>query len=249
MKLFLASGNAHKAREFQSLASASGLPLEILSASAAGGMPPVEEDTGTFTGNARKKARALREKLDALAAGKSRIPNPESQKSPGGGGAGGADSGNAGGGAAGGGGATDAAAFANAWVMADDSGICVDALGGAPGVESAYYAGPQGDPAANLARLAAAMRGVPDGGRGAHYICVLHLIAPGGAGHVFEGRCDGRLARAPRGAGGFGYDPLFIPAGHDRTLGELGDAFKNQLSHRGRAWAAAAAFLATRCAS
>jgi XTP/dITP diphosphohydrolase len=209
MKLFLASGNTHKAQEFQALADASGLPLEILSAKTIGGMPQVEEDTGTFTGNARKKARALREKIDAL---------------PGSG-------------------------FAGAWVMADDSGLCVDALGGGPGVESAYYAGPQGDGAANLAKLVAATRDTPDGERGAHFVCVLLLIAPDGAEHAFEGRCHGRLAREPRGAGGFGYDPVFIPDGHRQTLSELGDAVKNRLSHRGRAWASAAEFLATRCAS
>lgn len=206
MKLFLASGNAHKAREFQSLADASRLPLEILSAKTVGGMPAVEEDTGAFIGNARKKARALREKIDALAA----------------------------------------PALAGAWVMADDSGLCVDALDGEPGVESAYYAGPQGDSAANLAKLVAATRGVPEGKRGAHFVCVLLLIEPGGAEHVFEGRCTGRLARKPRGADGFGYDPLFIPDGREQTLAELGDAIKNQLSHRGRAWARAAALFASR---
>ncbi|OAM87158.1 non-canonical purine NTP pyrophosphatase [Termitidicoccus mucosus] len=217
MKLFLASGNTHKAQEFQSLADASGLPLEILSAKTIGGMPQVEEDTGTFTGNARKKARALREKIDAAAGiphSAFRIPHST-----------------------------------GAWVMADDSGLCVDALGGDPGVESAYYAGPQGDGAANLAKLVAATRDVPDGARGAHFVCVLLLIAPDGAEHAFEGRCHGRLAREPRGAGGFGYDPVFIPDGHHQTLSELGDAVKNRLSHRGRAWAKAAEFLATRCAS
>jgi XTP/dITP diphosphohydrolase len=235
MKLFLASGNTHKAREFQSLADASGLPLEILSAKTIGGMPPVEEDTGTFTGNARKKARALREKI--AAAGGAEVASDKRQVTR-----------------------TPAAAgiphsafriphSTGAWVMADDSGLCVDALGGAPGVESAYYAGPQGDGAANLAKLVATMRNTPDDARGAHFVCVLLLIAPGGAEHLFEGRCDGRLAREPRGAGGFGYDPVFIPDGHSQTLAELGDAIKNQLSHRGRAWARAAEFLATQCAS
>jgi XTP/dITP diphosphohydrolase len=222
MKLFLASGNTHKAREFQSLADASGLPLEILPATAAGGMPPVTEDTGTFTGNARKKARALREKIAAAGAG---IPHS----------------------------ALRIPHSTGAWVMADDSGLCVDALGGAPGVESAYYAGPQGDGAANLAKLVAATRDTPDGERGAHFTCVLLLIAPDGAEHAFEGRCHGRLAREPRGAGGFGYDPVCIPdiagAGAGKTFAELGDEIKKRLSHRARAWARAAEFLATRCAS
>lgn len=190
MKLYLASGNAHKVQEFQSLADASGLPIEILSAKAAGGMPAVVEDTGAFVGNARKKARALKEKLPR-----------------------------------------------ESWVLSDDSGLCVDALGGAPGVESAYYAGPQGDPAANLAKLVETMRHVPEGQRGAHFICVLVLIDPAGEEHVFEGRCEGRLSVNPRGGQGFGYDPLLVPAGSNKTFAELSDSEKNLISHRGRAWA------------
>ena len=119
-------------------------------------MPHVVEDTGTFAGNARKKARALRERLPA-----------------------------------------------GAWALADDSGLCVDALGGAPGVESAYYAGPQASGAENLAKLVAVMRDVPDVRRAAHFMCVLVLIGPGGEEHVFEGRCDGRLRREPLGGGRF----------------------------------------------
>jgi XTP/dITP diphosphohydrolase len=188
MKLYLASGNAHKVQEFQALAAASGLALEIVSAKAVGGMPPVEEDTGTFVGNARKKALALRSRVSA-----------------------------------------------DAWVLADDSGLCVDALGGAPGVESAYYAGPQGDSAANLRKLVEAMRGVPTGHRGAHFVCVLVLNGPGGVEQEFEGRCEGTLAREPRGGAGFGYDPLFVPAGHEKSLAEMGEALKNELSHRARA--------------
>jgi XTP/dITP diphosphohydrolase len=190
MKLYLASGNAHKVQEFQSLADASGLEIEIISAKSVGGMPPVVEDTGTFVGNATKKARALKAILPA-----------------------------------------------EAWVLADDSGLCVDALNGAPGVESAYYAGPQGDSAANLAKLVQTMRNAPDDRRGAHFICVLVLIDGSGREHIFEGRCDGRLLREPRGGSGFGYDPLFLPAGHEKSLAEMGEALKNQLSHRGRAWA------------
>ena len=126
---------------------------------------------------------------------------------------------------------------AEAWVLADDSGLCVDALGGGPGVESAYFAGPQGDFAANLAKLVTVMRDVPEEKRGAHFVCVLLVCGPGGTEHVFEGRCDGRLLRAPRGGAGFGYDPLFVPDGHERTFAEMGEAEKNQLSHRARAWA------------
>jgi XTP/dITP diphosphohydrolase len=122
MRLYLASGNAHKAAEFQSMADAlragrpaGGAAIEVVSALEVGGMPPVVEDAGTFVGNARKKAAALHARLPA-----------------------------------------------DAWALADDSGLCVDALGGAPGVESAYYAGPQGDSAANLSKLVSVMRGVPD---------------------------------------------------------------------------------------
>ena len=197
MKLYLASGNAHKVREFQALADASRLGIEIISAKTIGGMPPVVEDTGTFVGNATKKARALRALLPS-----------------------------------------------DAWVLADDSGLCVDALGGAPGVESAYYAGPQGDSAANLAKLVQTMRDVPEERRGAHFICVLVLIDGAGHEQVFEGRCDGHLLHEPRGAAGFGYDPLFVPAGHKKSLAEIDEASKNRLSHRGRAWAAFSSYLA-----
>lgn len=123
-----------------------------------------------------------------------------------------------------------------AWVLADDSGLCVDALGGEPGVESAYYAGPQGDYAANLRKLTEVMRDVPDDRRGAHFVCVLVLRGPGGAEKMFEGRCPGTLRREPAGCSGFGYDPLFIPDGHDRTYAELPEAEKHKISHRGCAW-------------
>jgi XTP/dITP diphosphohydrolase len=126
---------------------------------------------------------------------------------------------------------------AGAWALADDSGLCVEALSGAPGVESAYYAGPQGDGAANLAKLTAVMRSVPTERRQAHFACVLCLVGPGGQEHVFEGRCDGRLLAEPRGGAGFGYDPLFVPEGRRESFAELGDAVKNTISHRARAWA------------
>ncbi len=172
------------------MADASRLALEIVSARAVGGMPPVEEDTGTFLGNARKKALALRARLPA-----------------------------------------------GAWALADDSGLCVDALDGAPGVESAYYAGPQGDGAANLRKLLATLRDVPDERRGAHFRCVLLLLGPDGEEHSFEGRCPGRLLREARGGAGFGYDPIFVPEGFTQSYAELGDDVKNRISHRARAWA------------
>lgn len=124
-----------------------------------------------------------------------------------------------------------------AWVLADDSGVCVDALDGAPGVESAYFAGPQGDAAANLRKLVEVMRDVPAENRAAHFRCVLVLLGPKGEERTFDGRCTGRLAREPRGGSGFGYDPIFVPEGYDRTYAELTDVEKNAISHRGRAFA------------
>lgn len=123
--------------------------------------------------------------------------------------------------------------------LADDSGLCVDALGGAPGVYSARYAGAHGDDAANRALLLERMRDVADDLRTARFRCVLVLADPGGAlgaelRHA-EGACPGVITRAPRGDGGFGYDPLFVPAGESRTMAELPSAAKHALSHRGAA--------------
>jgi XTP/dITP diphosphohydrolase len=133
---------------------------------------------------------------------------------------------------------------ADGWSLADDSGLCVEALGGAPGVESAHFAGPQAGAAANLAKLVDAMRDVPDGLRGAEFVCVLALSGPGNIERLFEGRCAGRLIREPRGRGGFGYDPLFVPEGFEMTLAEMSPEQKNRIGHRGRAWVECAAWLA-----
>lgn len=124
-----------------------------------------------------------------------------------------------------------------AWVLADDSGVCVEALGGAPGVESAYYAGPQHDSSANLRKLTEVMRDVPAEKRGAHFFCVLVLLGPGGIEQICEGRCEGVLVREPAGGNGFGYDPLFVPAGYACTYAQLDEAEKNKISHRARAFA------------
>lgn len=193
MKLYLASGNAHKAQELQLLAQTTTPSVSVESARAVGGMPKVVEDSGTFEGNAYKKARALKPLLP-----------PEG------------------------------------WALADDSGICVDALGGAPGVESAYFAGPHSDDAANLAKLVHVMRGVPNAQRGAHYVCVLVLIAPNGNEYEFRGECRGHLLTEPVGSGGFGYDPLFVPNGFTQTFGQLSEMTKQTHSHRARAWQAVA---------
>lgn len=185
--IHLATGNAHKVQEFQQLADAAQIAFRFV---AAAPMPSVVEDAGTFVGNARKKAQALKQALPV-----------------------------------------------DAWVLADDSGLCVDALAGGPGVESAYYAGPQGDGAANLRKLTEVMRPVPRELRKAHFYCVLVLLPGRVAGEqIFEGRCPGRLTSEPVGGQGFGYDPLFVPDGYAQTYAELGVVVKNKISHRGQAW-------------
>jgi XTP/dITP diphosphohydrolase len=126
-----------------------------------------------------------------------------------------------------------AARHPGAWVLADDSGLAVDALGGAPGVFSARYAGRDGDNEANNALLMENLRGV--GNRAAHYACAIALVTPEGEARLFEGRCDGRIALAPSGTGGFGYDPLFVPDGADRTFANFTPEEKNAISHRGKA--------------
>ena len=122
------------------------------------------------------------------------------------------------------------AAAGHCWTLADDSGLEVAALNGAPGVHSARYAGPGADTAANNAMLLRALAGVSD--RRACFRCVLALAAPDGRVWTVEGRCAGKILKAPRGREGFGYDPLFVPDGYDRTFAELGAAEKNAISHR-----------------
>jgi XTP/dITP diphosphohydrolase len=130
--------------------------------------------------------------------------------------------------------------------VADDSGIEAAALGGGPGVHSARYAGEGATDEENLAKL---LREVAnDGDRRVAYVCALAYSEPGGTDHLVEARCEGRLADRPRGSGGFGYDPAFVPDDHDdgRTMAELSREEKNAISHRGRAARALLARLATR---
>lgn len=127
--------------------------------------------------------------------------------------------------------------------LADDSGLFVDALDGAPGVYSARYAGPAEDPAANCAKLLHALSGVPVEARGATFRCVIALVLPDGPEHLFHGACPGRIATAPRGAGGFGYDPLFEVVGTEATFAEMPGGQKHGFSHRGQALAALREFL------
>ena len=124
--------------------------------------------------------------------------------------------------------------------LADDSGLCVDALDGAPGLTSARYAGRHGDSAANIAKLLAALRDIADGQRSAHFIGVLALLrhADDPAPLIAEGRWHGRILRAPQGVGGFGYDPVFFDPQQGCSAAELDPALKNRISHRGLALAA-----------
>jgi XTP/dITP diphosphohydrolase len=124
--------------------------------------------------------------------------------------------------------------------FADDSGIEAEALNWAPGVRTARYAGERATDAENLAKLAQA---APAGSR-ARYVCVIAYVDPDGGEHLFAGRCEGTLADEPRGTGGFGYDPLFIPDQFPgRTMAELSDADKDAISHRGHAARALQAWL------
>ncbi|MFC5581649.1 RdgB/HAM1 family non-canonical purine NTP pyrophosphatase [Rhodanobacter terrae] len=132
--------------------------------------------------------------------------------------------------------------------LADDSGLCVEHLHGAPGLYSARYAGGHGDSAANNVKLLRALDGVPAAQRGAFFICALVLLqdADDPAPLIAEGRWHGRVLDTPRGEQGFGYDPLFLPHGQALSAAELDPALKNRLSHRGQALAQLHARLAER---
>jgi len=124
------------------------------------------------------------------------------------------------------------------WVLADDSGLTVDALQGAPGVLSARFAGEPCDDAANNRKLLEAIAAVPDDRRGAAFRCALAVADPAGEIRLeAEGVCRGRITREPRGTAGFGYDPLFLILEYHKTFGELSPLVKHQLSHRSRAFA------------
>ena len=128
--------------------------------------------------------------------------------------------------------------------IADDSGIEVDALGGKPGPRSALFAGEDTSDERNLQALMRAVAGVPAGGRSARYRCVAAIAWPDGHELAAEGVCEGSLVPEPRGAGGFGYDPVFVPEGQARTMAELADREKDAISHRGRAFRALRELLA-----
>ena len=139
--------------------------------------------------------------------------------------------------------------------VADDSGLCVDALNGMPGVLSARWAGRHGDDRANLELVLAQVADVPDSRLGAQFVCAAALVVPGsgvpgsgvpGSGArewVVTGQVEGRLIRVPRGSGGFGYDPIFLPAGFDQTTAQMTADAKDAISHRGRAFRALTPFI------
>jgi len=119
--------------------------------------------------------------------------------------------------------------------VADDSGLAVDALNGMPGVFSARWSGRHGDDDANLDLVLAQISDVPDEHRGAAFVCAAALVLPNGREHLVEGRQPGRIIRVRRGTGGFGYDPVFLGEGQDRTNAELSAEEKDAISHRGKA--------------
>jgi XTP/dITP diphosphohydrolase len=145
------------------------------------------------------------------------------------------------------------AAFTGLPAVSDDSGLCVDALGGMPGVLSARWAGGHGDDRANLDLVLAQVADVPDTRLGARFTCAAALVVPGpgtrGSPHasprewVVTGQVEGRLVREPRGTGGFGYDPIFLPDGFEQTTAEMTAEAKDAISHRGRAFRALAPFI------
>ena len=130
------------------------------------------------------------------------------------------------------------AAFTGLPAVADDSGLSVDVLGGAPGIFSARWAGKHGDDAANLALLLAQLADIAEPHRAARFVCAAALVTPDGFEHVETGTLEGVLATEPRGTGGFGYDPILVPTGETRSCAELTPEEKNAISHRGTAFRA-----------
>jgi XTP/dITP diphosphohydrolase len=124
--------------------------------------------------------------------------------------------------------------------VADDSGLCVDFLGGAPGIRSARWAGEPSDDARNLSLVLDQLADAGEGLRGAHFFCAAAAVAPGAGERVAEGRVDGTLLTGPRGTNGFGYDPVFVPLGETRTTAEMSSEEKDAISHRGAAFRALA---------
>ena len=134
-------------------------------------------------------------------------------------------------------------AFANLPAIADDSGLAVDHLGGAPGIYSARYSGAHGDDEANLTKVLAEMSGITN--RGAQFVCAAAFVAPNGYEKVLRAEMAGTLVEAPRGTNGFGYDPIFLPEGFSQTTGEMDAQLKDSISHRGKAMRALAQLISS----
>jgi XTP/dITP diphosphohydrolase len=141
------------------------------------------------------------------------------------------------------------ATFTKLPAVADDSGLCVDALNGMPGVLSARWAGRHGDDRANLELVLAQVADVPEAHLGARFVCAAALVVPGPGVRewVVTRQVEGRLIRTPRGSGGFGYDPIFLPDGFDQTTAEMTAEAKDAISHRGRAFRALTPFITGAC--
>ncbi|MBI5775538.1 MAG: non-canonical purine NTP pyrophosphatase [Verrucomicrobia bacterium] len=205
--LIIATRNRHKVLEIQAIL---GGGFRCVTLENFPGAPEVVEDADTFEGNAGKKSR----ELAGWIAGTQAKPDPVELQ--------------------------------NAFCLADDSGLEVDALNGAPGVISARFAAQDGGhagnsaDAANNAKLLRMLADVPPEKRTARFRCVMALTrieTPPGETKFFDGACEGRIGFTPRGAGGFGYDPLFFPTGFESSFAELGEAVKNTMSHRAKALA------------
>ena len=136
------------------------------------------------------------------------------------------------------------AAFTGLPTVAEDSGICIDALNEMPGVLSARWSGVHGDDEANLRLVLGQLADVPPGQRGAHFAAAAALVLPSGPEHVTEGALHGSVTAAPRGTNGFGYDPIFLPDSSELTTAEMAPADKDKISHRGRALRALAPIIA-----
>ena len=131
--------------------------------------------------------------------------------------------------------ASELAEYTGHLTIADDSGLEVDALGGAPGVHSARYAGENASDRDRIVKLLDALQNVSGDRRSGRFICAVAIADPLAQVLVVRGVCEGRIIRMPRGTEGFGYDPVFVPVGYDKTFAELGDEIKNQISHRAKA--------------
>lgn len=183
VKILLATGNPHKARELSAMLS--GCDVEVLTLKDVGFAGEIIEDGETFEENAEIKARAVAS-LGYIGVG-------------------------------------------------DDSGLCVDFLGGAPGVYSARYAGEPCDNSKNNEKLLSEMAGVPEDKRGAKFVCVICCVFPDGRKIVSRGECPGRILTSYAGSGGFGYDPLFYCTERGKSYAEMTEEEKNSVSHRARA--------------